>query len=97
MAANAKDALDGVKGEEDMEVTVSGEAGELPSGKFVKYVGSATRRVLTAEDWASIGAKSGKDVEWSFSNGFKVESEKFTKGQLEYLLKKDGNFQVSND
>lgn len=97
MAANSKSTLEGVENTEDVNVTVSGEEGaadNLDEGNFIQYIGSATRRIITEADWESIGVKSGKDVEWSFKNEFKVNSKKFTKAQIKYLLQTDGRFQA---
>ena len=57
-------------------------------GPFVKYVGAAAKRTITATDWRSLGiATDAKAVhEWSAANNYPVESSQFNDAQLDYLL-----------
>ena len=62
------------------------------TGPFVKYVGSASHRVIRPSDWGQLGFKP-KDEKvghmeflWNPKNDFLIESSKFTDEQLDYLL-----------
>lgn len=59
------------------------------TGPFVKYVGAADKRTITATDWRSLGIdpkdKAAKH-EWSDRNDFLVESSVFSDEQLDHLL-----------
>lgn len=61
-------------------------------GPFVKYVGSASHRVIRPVDWNQLGFKpKGKQeahstFEWTPKNDYLIESDKFTDEQLDYLL-----------
>lgn len=62
-------------------------------GPFVKYVGQAAKRTISAAEWRQLGedfkdAKVGH--EWSYANEFMVESAQFSDAQLDYLLIDDG-------
>lgn len=65
-------------------------ADEQSQGGYVKYTGVATRRILTTDDWARVGAKDHPQVEWTFSNGFAVPLSVFSKEALGYLKIDDG-------
>ncbi len=54
--------------------------------QYVQYVGPASRREITVEDWAGIGVKMPKDSNWTFGNGFKLPKKDFPPAALEYLL-----------
>ena len=51
----------------------------------VRYIGPASRRILTEDDWANVGAKGQKEVEWNFQNEFRVPISKFSENALNYL------------
>lgn len=95
MAANDKNALDGVEDKGDVDVTVSGEGDAVPTGKFVQYVGDATHRVISEDDWKTVeDVNKAETNTWSFANAYKIESSKFSKAQLKYLLVTDGRFKA---
>lgn len=64
------------------------------SGPFVKYVGAAEKRTITATDWRSLGLPASEvkgGHEWSAANDYLVESAQFSDAQLDYLLLDDNN------
>lgn len=62
--------------------------------KFVEYIGPATRRILTVEDWKRVGADDmDKVVEFGFANQRKVALSEFTAKAIAYL-KIDDRFEV---
>lgn len=78
------------------EIVISAENETETQKNFIKYVGMATRRVITKKDWKHLGIE-GDDVKetiWDFSNGMKVPAEGFNGQQLSYLLKVDGRFKA---
>lgn len=60
----------------------------------VRYLGVATRRILTEEDWKNVGAEGQKGVEWNFQNEFRLPVSDFSKEALAYL-KKDNRFRIT--
>lgn len=63
--------------------------------KFVHYVGKATTRVIEAGTWPN-GVSQDLSTSWTFDNDFKVAKSDFTQDQLNYLLKVDGSFVLSD-
>lgn len=59
----------------------------------VKYIGQASLRTISKDDWLSLGIEH-EDVEWNFHNNFRVPAEDLTDGARKYLLKKDGRFEL---
>lgn len=64
-----------------------------PANNYVRYVGAATRRVLTAEDWERVGIE-GKPATWHMGNGLMLPVSQFSQEQIDYLVNVDGRFQV---
>lgn len=64
-------------------------------GEFVKYVGKGTTRIIEAGTWP-VGTDQDLSVSWTFGNDFKVAKSDFTDSQLNYLLKVDGSFALSD-
>lgn len=59
------------------------------SGPFVKFVGPAAIRRITATDWKTLQIPLSDDNAthvWSIANDKMIESSKFTDEQLDYLL-----------
>lgn len=80
------------KGTEDKAVTQPAPAKPAPD-KVVTYIGAATRRIITREDWALVGADEDEPAEWNIFNGFKIPAKKFSDPALDYL-KADGRFTI---
>jgi hypothetical protein len=58
-------------------------------GPFVKYVGVASHRQISAADWKTLSIPlrdDGATHTWSVANDKMVESSAFTDEQLDYLL-----------
>jgi hypothetical protein len=83
----AKD--DGTVGEKDVP---------QPKGPQIKYVGPATRRVLTPEDWERVGVDDTdhKRYEWNLKNAKMIPRSEFSDKQLDYL-RLDDRFVVEGD
>lgn len=64
------------------------------AGKFVKYVGTATRRIITSEHWEREGASDMPTTEWTFNNEYKIPVSDFSEVALSYL-KRDGRFKIT--
>lgn len=58
----------------------------------VVYLGEASRRIIRAADWESIGLK-GETVEFGFSNDFRLPAKDFSSDQIDYF-RRDGRFSV---
>lgn len=56
---------------------------------YVQYIGPATQRILSEEDWDTVGATDQKAVEWNFGNDFRIPVAEFTDKALQYLVHKD--------
>ena len=65
------------------------------SDKFVKYVGSATRRIIETKHWATVGVPNMPTTEWTVQNEYKIPVSDFPVEALAYL-KRDGRFQVTD-
>ena len=66
------------------------------SGKMVKHLPHElfSARVITRENWESIGVYEQEGVEWNSSNGFQLPVEMFTDGALAYLTQRDDGFEI---
>lgn len=56
------------------------------TGPFVKYVGAAAQRTISATAWRSLGIPATEGHEWSAANNYLIESSAFSDAQLDYLL-----------
>lgn len=61
--------------------------------RYVKYVGLAHTRMLTAADWRSKGI-TADPVVWDAFNGFAVPLDAFTEDQLRKVIEPDDNLIV---
>lgn len=87
-------------GEEADLVVIHEEDETTTDKKFIRYVGSATRRVITNKDWKQViednGDKPLKEVQWTRENDHVVEASQFSSKQIAYLLKTDGRFKATD-
>lgn len=60
--------------------------------RVVRYRGTATRRVITADDWKRLGVKDQPTTEWNFKNGFVIPVSDFAPGALDHIQKDDKLF-----
>jgi hypothetical protein len=69
-----------------------------PEGPQVKYIGPATRRVLTPEDWERVGVDDTEHetYEWNLKNAKMIPRDQFSEKQLAYL-RTDDRFSVEGD
>jgi hypothetical protein len=67
---------------------------EVPEleGPQVRYVGQATRRILTPKDWENVGVDDTehKTYVWELSNSKMIPKSDFSEKQLAYLMIDDG-------
>lgn len=61
--------------------------------QVVKYIGTAHRRRISAQDWRDAGLE-GETVEWSFENGFTIPAEQFTEEQMREIIEPDSGFAI---
>lgn len=69
---------------------------KVESGKVVKYIGTADRRVIAAKDWKAVGVNDQQQVVWDRSNLFTVPVADLKEGAVEYLDKVDAGFVVTD-
>lgn len=87
-----EDAKAPAKAETKAELAKASESADAPI-QDVKYVGQASLRTISAEDWLQLGIEH-EGVEWNFHNNFRVPAEDLSDGARKYLLKKDGRFEL---
>lgn len=66
-------------------------------GPWIEYTGIATVRILSAEDWKTLGIDSDLYCEWNYLNGNRLPKSMFNEEQLNYLLTQDDRFQLVED
>jgi hypothetical protein len=59
--------------------------------RYVKYIGPAHIRQITAADWRSVGI-SAETVQWSAFNGFSVPMDHFSEDQMRKAIDPDQFF-----
>lgn len=64
--------------------------------RYVKYVGLAHERQITAADWRSVGI-AGDAVVWNAYNGFAVPLDAFTDDQIRKAIENDSTFVITGD
>lgn len=64
--------------------------------RYVKYVGLAHERQITAHDWRSVGIQ-GDTVVWSARNGFAVPLDQFSDDQLRKAIEADPGFIITGE
>lgn len=56
--------------------------------RYVKYIGPSHRRMITAEDWRTVGV-TADTVVWSAFNGFAVPLDQFSDDQVRKAIHPD--------
>lgn len=64
--------------------------------QYVRYVGAAHRRVISASDWRS-ARLTGDQVVWEAQNGFAVPLDLFTEKQIETAIKPDPDLVITGE
>jgi hypothetical protein len=64
--------------------------------KYVRYVGLSHVRIITAQEWKSVGIQ-GDTVMWSAQNGFAVPVDSLTEDQMSKAITPDAEFVVTDD
>lgn len=64
--------------------------------RYVKYVGLSHRRMITVNDWRSVGI-NGETVVWEAANGFAVPLEKFTDEQIRKAIDTDNSLVITGE
>lgn len=105
-ASIKKDAEEKKKDRQGLPPTVEVEIASAPmqlkpkdpgaKGPWIQYNGVGTVRVMTPEDWASLGTE-GPYCEWNYLNEKRLPRSIFTDEQLQYLLRQDGRFSLVED
>lgn len=62
--------------------------------RYVKYIGLAHERQITAFDWARAGIKGAATVVWNAGNGFHVSADQLTDEQIRKAIDPDSNFVI---
>jgi hypothetical protein len=62
--------------------------------QFIKYIGTAHRRIITADDFRRAGIKNQQTVEWSYENNFSVPVDDFPDDVLRQVFEPDPMFVV---
>jgi len=68
---------------------------EQKQERYVRYIGTAHRRVISGRDWTGVGAKDQKQTVWDRRNGWKIPVNEFTDNALQYF-EKDAGFVVDS-
>jgi hypothetical protein len=63
---------------------------------YVRYIGLSHARIITAQDWRSVGI-NGDTVVWSAQNGFAVATDVFTEEQIEKAIDPDPEFVITGN
>lgn len=62
--------------------------------QFVRYVGLAHERVISADDWRRAGITDMETVVWTHHNGFTVPFDRFTDEAVRVAIEGDPSFIV---
>jgi len=71
--------------------------GTDPRGKYVRYNGVGTVRIMGPKEWKAAGVKSDDYFEWNVLNKKRIPLSSFSDEQLQYLLRVDGRFELVED
>jgi hypothetical protein len=61
--------------------------------RWIKYIGPAHQRIITAANWRSVGV-NGETVVWSAYNGFTVPADSLTEDQISKAIDGDSQFVI---
>jgi hypothetical protein len=61
--------------------------------RWIKYIGPAHQRIITAENWRSVGINA-ETVVWSAFNGFSVPADSLTDEQISKAIDGDPQFVI---
>lgn len=64
--------------------------------RWIKYIGTAHQRIITAENWRGVGVQADTVV-WSAHNGFQVLADSFTEDQMRKAIDPDPTFVVTGE
>jgi hypothetical protein len=64
--------------------------------RYVRYIGLAHIRQITAKDWQSVGI-NGDPVVWSAYNGFAVPLDSLTEDQIQKAIEPDSDFVITGE
>lgn len=64
--------------------------------RYVKYIGQTHQRMITAQEWRSVGITADTMV-WNAGNGFAVPLDLFTESMLRKAIEPDAFFVVTGD
>jgi hypothetical protein len=64
--------------------------------RYVRYIGLAHIRQITASDWRSVGL-TGDTVVWSAFNGFAVPLDSLTEDQIHKAIDNDPEFVITGE
>lgn len=65
--------------------------------KAVKYIGVATTRIITEQEWSRINVKSQPTIKWDATNGFTVMGKYLKPDAVTYLREDDGFVVLQED
>jgi hypothetical protein len=64
--------------------------------RYIQYVGLSHQRMITAQDWQSVGIQ-GETVLWNAQNGFSVPLDRLTEEQIRKAIEPDAHFIITGD
>lgn len=65
-----------------------------PRGKYIKYIGVGTVRIMGPAEWKAAHVDSDDYFEWNYLNHKEIALEAFSDAQLQYLLRVDDRFEL---
>jgi hypothetical protein len=64
--------------------------------RFIRYIGLSHKRMITAQDWQSVGIRADTVV-WAAQNGFSVPLDALTEDQIRKAIDNDRDFVITGD
>lgn len=62
--------------------------------EYVRYIGTAHRRQITADDFRAAGHRDQGTVEWSYRNNFSVPVDQFSDKVLDEVIRPDASLVI---